>query len=266
MSEVKWIKITTSMFDDDKIKLIESMPDKDAVLIIWIKLLIQAGKTNAKGYIFLNENIPYTDEMLSTIFNRPLNTVRLALNTFKKFGMIEIDENGVYISNWDKHQSIDKLEKMKEQNRLRQLKYRENKKELEDKKSNVTVTSRNALDVDVDLELDLEKEYIHVASEKKITLGQAYEKYFNQTVNAHHIQILTSYMDKITEEVIIEAIKRAEGKERPFDYCKTILNNWINQQVKTLDDVKKLDEEFEGKKGKKIGDKPLEELYQEGWK
>ncbi len=72
--------------------------------------------------------------MLSTIFNRPLNTVRLALNTFKKFGMIEIDENGVYISNWDKHQSIDKLEKMKEQNRLRQLKYRENKKNWRIKK------------------------------------------------------------------------------------------------------------------------------------
>jgi hypothetical protein len=33
------------MFDDEKIKLIESMPDADSILIIWIKLLIQAGKT-----------------------------------------------------------------------------------------------------------------------------------------------------------------------------------------------------------------------------
>jgi predicted phage replisome organizer len=103
-NDVKWIKITTNMFDDEKIKLIESMPDKDAILIIWIKLLVQAGRTNANGYIFLNEKIPYTEEMLATIFNRPINTVRLALKTFKEFNMIEMDEKGLLVTNWNKHQ------------------------------------------------------------------------------------------------------------------------------------------------------------------
>jgi predicted phage replisome organizer len=103
-NEVKWIKITTNMFDDEKIKLIESMPEKDAILIIWIKLLVQAGRTNANGYIFLNEKTPYTEEMLAIIFNRPVNTVRLALKTFKEFNMIEMDEKGLLVTNWEKHQ------------------------------------------------------------------------------------------------------------------------------------------------------------------
>jgi predicted phage replisome organizer len=92
MPDVKWIKITTEIFDDEKIKLIESMPDKDAVLVIWFKLLVQAGKCNGcnvTGAICLTDAIPYTEEMLSTIFNRPLNTIRLALDVFQKFGMIE---------------------------------------------------------------------------------------------------------------------------------------------------------------------------------
>ena len=69
MSEVKvkWIKLSTTMFEDEKIRLIESMPEADTLLIIWIKLLAQAGKTNASGYIFLNENIPYTEDMLATL-------------------------------------------------------------------------------------------------------------------------------------------------------------------------------------------------------
>lgn len=112
------------MFDDDKIKLIESLPDGDSILVIWVKLLTQAGRTNANGYIFLNENIPYTDEMLATIFNRPLNTVRLALATFQRFGMIEWDETGILILNWEKHQNIDGLEKLREQNKERASKYR----------------------------------------------------------------------------------------------------------------------------------------------
>src|SRR5690554_4524034 len=99
MADVKWIKITTSMFEDEKIKLIEKMPDADAMLIIWIKLLTLAGKCNANGYIFLTNQIPYTDEMLSTVFDRPLNTVRLALQTFIKFGMIEMENDFLYVAN-----------------------------------------------------------------------------------------------------------------------------------------------------------------------
>jgi predicted phage replisome organizer len=148
MSDVKWIKLTTGMFDDEKIKLIESMPDPDAILIIWVKLLIQAGRTNANGYIFLNENIPYTDEMLATIFSRPLNTVRMALEVFAKFGMIEWDGNGICISNWEKHQNIEGLDRIREQNRLRVAKYREQKALLTD--GNVTVTLRNGIDIEVD--------------------------------------------------------------------------------------------------------------------
>lgn len=130
MPEVKWIKITTDMFDDEKIKIIESMPDKDAVLLIWIKLLVQAGRTNASGYIFLNESFPYSEEMLATIFNRPLNTIRLALQTFKGLGMVEVDQRGIFVTNFTKHQNIEGMEKIKEQNRLASRKYREKIKAL----------------------------------------------------------------------------------------------------------------------------------------
>jgi len=154
LSDVKWIKITTNMFDDEKVKLIEAMPDADSILVIWIKLLVQAGKTNASGYIFLNENIPYTDEMLSTLFNRPLNTIRFALDTFKKFGMIEMDENGIYINNWEKHQNIEGLEKIREQTRKRVQKHRQQKK-LD--KGNVTETLRNAPESESESESESEQ-------------------------------------------------------------------------------------------------------------
>lgn len=134
MSEVKvkWIKLSATMFEDEKIRLIESMPEADTLLIIWFKMLAQAGKTNASGYIFLNENIAYTEDMLATLFNRPLNTVRMALSTFQKFGMISIDENhSINVVNWGKHQSLDRLEEIKEQDRLRKQKQRAKQKQLQ---------------------------------------------------------------------------------------------------------------------------------------
>ncbi|MDZ5712270.1 phage replisome organizer N-terminal domain-containing protein [Jeotgalibacillus haloalkalitolerans] len=161
MSEVKWIKLSTQMFEDEKIRLIESMPEADTILIIWVKLLAQAGKTNASGYIYLSENIPYTDEMLSTIFNRPLNTVRLALQTFKNFGMIEIEQdNFVRVANWEKHQNTSSLEKIRKDTRERVAKHRENKR-IQKENSNVTCNGEvTDIELEEELEEEKEKEYI----------------------------------------------------------------------------------------------------------
>ncbi|MGQ5110374.1 phage replisome organizer N-terminal domain-containing protein [Bacillus halotolerans] len=140
MSEIKFVKLSTQMFDDEKIKLIEQMPEADTLLIIWVKLLAQAGKTNASGYIFLSENVPYTDEMLAAIFSRPIGVVRMALETFRRFGMIEIDDqNYISICNWEKHQNVDALNKIREDTRKRVAKYREKQKALKlSQPSNVT--------------------------------------------------------------------------------------------------------------------------------
>lgn len=123
--DVKWIKITTDVFEDEKMMLIDALPDADAIMVIWFKLLALAGKTNMHGFVMMSDKIPYTDEMLATIFRRPLSTVRLAISTFENFGMIEIIDNKLLISNFDKHQSVEGLDKIREQGRIRQQRYRE---------------------------------------------------------------------------------------------------------------------------------------------
>ena len=111
MADIKWIKITTDIFDDDKILLIESLPDADAIIVIWFKLLCLAGKQNNSGVFLLNDRIPYTDKMLATIFRRKESTVQLALQTFEQFGMIEVVDGVITIPNWGKHQNLDSLER-----------------------------------------------------------------------------------------------------------------------------------------------------------
>lgn len=136
-SEVKWIKITTDIFDDEKILLIESMPDAYAIITCWFKLLCLAGKQNNSG-VFMMGQIAYTDKMLATIFRMKETTVQFALQTFEQFGMIEIVDGVITIPNWEKHQSLDKLERAKEQTRKRVAMHREKQKLLAE--CNVTVT------------------------------------------------------------------------------------------------------------------------------
>ena len=150
--EVKWIKIVPNMFDDEKVLLIETLPEADAIIVIWFKLLCMAGKQNNNGIFMLNDKIAYTEEMLATIFRRPINIVRLALKTFKEFGMIEIIEGVITIPNWEKHQNIDGLDKIKKQTRERVARHRAKQKLLiEGSKgcnvtSSVSVTECNAIE------------------------------------------------------------------------------------------------------------------------
>jgi len=162
VADVKWIKIVTDIFDDEKILLIESMPEHDAIIVIWFKLLCLAGKMNNGGVFIMNDKIPYTEEMLSTIFRRPLNTVRLALNVFEQFGMIERIDNVITIPNWSKHQTLDQLEERKEYMREYMQKYRERQKQLACK-ANSKVNSEsnskanvNSLDIDIEEDKDID--------------------------------------------------------------------------------------------------------------
>ena len=104
--------------------MIETLPSADSIMVIWFKLLCLAGKTNNSGVFIFNERIPYTDEMLASIFRRDINIVRMALKTFENFGMIEIVDNVITIPNWSKHQTLDALEKQKERDRLKKQKKR----------------------------------------------------------------------------------------------------------------------------------------------
>lgn len=130
MSDIKWIKICTDIFDDEKILLIESMPEADSIIVIWFKLLCLAGKQNNSGVFMLNDRIPYTDKMLATIFRRKETTVTMALRTFEDFGMIEIVDGTITIPKWGKHQSLDKIEKTNERQREYMREYRKKQKLL----------------------------------------------------------------------------------------------------------------------------------------
>ena len=161
MADVKWIKITTDIFDDEKILLIESLPDSYAIITVWFKLLCLAGKQNNSG-VFMMGRIAYTDKMLATIFRMKETTVTMALQTFQQFGMIEIVDGVITIPNWNKHQSLDAYEKKKAYDRKYRLEQREKQRLLAAQYDDNRTDSRTTVvvaeeDIEEDKELDIDK-------------------------------------------------------------------------------------------------------------
>lgn len=255
-ADIRWIKITTDIFDDEKIRLIEGMPERDTLIVLWFKLLTMAGKTNDNGCVYISKKMPTTDEMLATIFNRPLNTVRMALSTFESFGMIEIN-NHIEISNWDKHQNIDGMEKIKKQNAERQKKFKEKKKVLLQLNEKVTlpVTFSNATDkekeeekekdkIKIDDKIDIEKqqtnqsiqEYVSLVSEStEVNLFQVQQAISLATLRNYDINLLIM---KIKESDFLLGLLDTKPTIRNFTQQKMLnlimVNSYKNKEKKNV--------------------------------
>ena len=162
MAEVKWVKLTTDMFDNRKIKHLRRLPDGNSIVLIWVMLLTMAGRCNSGGMIFLTENIPYTPKMLADELDFEENTVQLALRALEQLDMIVTDNGFFSIAGWEEYQNTDKLAEIREKNRLSQQKSREKKKLLKsanDVSYDCHVTVTGCHDIEEEEEGDLEKEF-----------------------------------------------------------------------------------------------------------
>lgn len=221
MADVKWIKIATDIFNDEKILLIESLPEADTIITIWFKLLCLAGRQNNSGIFIMNDKIPYTDKMLATIFRRKEASVQMALKTFQEFEMIEIVDNVITIPNWDKYQKLDAYEAKKEYDRQYQA-----KKRLEQKEKLLVVNNRTTdstmvgiLDKEEDKDKEVLKENIIKEKNQPFSpkIPQELQELFDfwnskgivvhRTINEKMVQLLKKARDLYGQAQIKQAIE-----------------------------------------------------------
>ena len=136
---MQWIKVFTDIFANPKIQLLLKERDGDTFFRGWIQLLTLAGQCMQEGKLMMSENSPMTIQNFATIMNKSNKKMENILNKLIHLEMIIYEENTYIIKNWYKYQSIDKYEKVLEQNRVRQKRFRDKKKE----ESNVIQTLSN---------------------------------------------------------------------------------------------------------------------------
>ena len=93
-----YLKLKENYFDDDSVVLLESMQDGVLYSNILLKLYLKSLKHG--GRLQLDEDIPYTAQMIATITRQQIGTVERALQIFLKLGLVEVLDSGTfYMSN-----------------------------------------------------------------------------------------------------------------------------------------------------------------------
>lgn len=278
MEEVKWIKLCTDVFDNRKIRQIESLPSGDTLIVIWFKILTLAGVINDGGAIYFTKDIPYTDQILATAFNRPLATVQTALSVFQKFGMISITDSVIQVSNWEKYQNIEGLDKIREQTRKRVAKHREKQKLLAaadecNVTGNATVTQSNAAEEDIEEDKEEERkerntltgiEKESTQKSKRLSLEEAKQAVLNSDLTTDLIDSLLLWLeykyldrkDKYAERGMTQLISSARACAKEYGALPAA------RIVKYS-----IEREWQGvlwEKAKDYADKPAPKAYEHG--
>lgn len=258
MADVKWIKITTDMFDNRKIRHLRRLPDGNNVVLIWVMLLTMAGRCNSGGMIFLTENIPYTPKMLADELDFEENTVQLALQALEQLNMVVMNGGYFTIAGWDEYQNIEGMDKIREQNRLRKAAQRERQKELGEpvsRDSHVTVTQCHAIEEDKESELDKELD-IRVREREAAPVQQIADMYNSICKSFRAIRSLSDARKKTIKARLntysVEDFKTMFEKTEASSFLKgTNDRNWtatFDWLIKDANMAKVLDGNYDDKK------------------
>ena len=223
MADVKWIKITTDMFDNRKIKHLRRLPDGNNIVLIWVMLLTMAGRCNAGGMIFLTENIPYSPKMLADELDFEENTVRLALQALEDLNMIVAKRDFFAIAGWEEYQNTDRLSEIREYNRVAKQKSRAKQKLLQDV-NDMSMTSQRCHDTEKEEEIEKDKKESKKQKKEQKTFSDIPE--LNQSILSF-IEFRKSIKSPMTDRAVELLIKKLNEMTDSIDEQIEIINQSI---------------------------------------
>lgn len=195
-----WLKLNENFFDREEIKVIENMPKGKDYIIYYLKLLLKSVPT--EGMLLFRNIIPYTPEMLASITNTDVDTVRVATDMFLNLGLMEKLDNGALFMNETQNMIGSENDSAR---RMRKL--RENSKKLQLTPSqcdaDVTMSDGDVQKSDIDIEIDIDKDIsIHI-----LAFWNSLEIVKHRELTEDLQQTIAKSLKTHSKEEIIQAIR-----------------------------------------------------------
>ena len=258
MADVGWVRLSTRLFENRKIKYLLNQPKGAELVLLWVHLLCAAGTVNDGGRVYISQNVMYTPQSLAADFGVSKAAADKALTLFQDLELISIEEDGcIQILGWEKHQNVTGLEKIREQNRLRKQKQRQCDKSrnvVDDMSRDSHVTecdkSRNVVD-DMSrdshvTECDKSRNVTQQRREEKNRIEDDYHHLHNDDEKSHTeifalweknimplVPVVAEKLQALLQEVGEAAVEQGihaavEHGARNFSYVQTVARNYVS--------------------------------------
>lgn len=236
-----WLKFDKHFFDNLFIKrLLRNFPGGSEMIVIYIRLMLEAIENDC--IIDYEGTFDNYAEELALRLETSEEQINMALAYFVKCGVIQVDDGGNthypqakallgQETNWNRYK--------KKQAELEKFQPLSNQVPTE-----IEIEKDKKIDINIDKELELEQDkedrFVDVV---EANLGRGLVKFEFDMINDYLIG------QNVSKELFLEAVKVAVANNvRKFNYIARILDNWINDGIKTPEQAYQVQRDFKAKK------------------
>lgn len=231
-TDVFWIRLNLSTFEDPRWLVIEQLPEAEAVENIYTRLLMLAGKSNANGLLLIYDRVPYSVESLSAVLRRKKAIVELALAILIKFNFVELLDGVYAVLDWDRLQFTDDLAKIaerREKDKIRQREKRQAQKLLSAEASGDATTDNQQMSAPTELETDTYSNSKNNNNVVVLALATSLlqKKWPHLSMSATAVEAVAIALESKGEDFVCDNIEyvRRKAKDNPSKYLVDALSN-----------------------------------------
>lgn len=260
-----WLKLKEDFFEEDTIEWLEEQENGKEYCLFYLKMCLKSIKT--EGILIRkvgNILVPYDEKHLAKITNTDFDTVVVAMELFKKIGLIQILEGGeIFIPGMDemigsetekakfmRNKRAKEKEQLLDSNRIEQ-----SSNNVTRNSNKVTIDSNNVTNVlpkcyteketekekekEIDIELDSKIE--DTQSNKQTDIAE-FSKLYEQNIGTIN-QLTADWLIEMSETIDFDLFKRGieictERGKLNLGYLKGIIKRWLDSNITTYEQLK----------------------------
>lgn len=274
MSENKryyWLKLKEDFFEDDTMQWLEEQENGTEYTLFYLKLCLRSLRSDGRLIRYVGEYlIPYDIKTLAKLTQTDPDTVRVAMDLFKRIGLINLLDSGeIFLKQLDEMvgSETNKAELMRRKRAEEKLIANEKKDKKRLEVDKVTLLPESYQNVNQSIEKELKDKSIELNVVRSKNNDNDKSNPFTFYQNNGFGTLAPLIRDKIVaihddfksigsssseaDQLIVKALEMSVTRNiRNWAYAETILISWHNKGFKTVADVDASEKQFQASKNR----------------
>lgn len=247
-----WLQLKEDFFKSKEMKLMRKLPGGEELTIIYLKIMLASLPDEGKIYFEgLAEDLA---EELALLIDEDTEAVRMALMFLSKKNLLTTNDNYQFTL-----EQVPEMIGSETASTRRSRRYRGRQKALQ---CNTDATKRNGdieidIDIEKDIELDQEQEQKNTVGGENLIFKKLKEAFGEMSVNGTMVEEVEKLLKQYGQELVVLALdKTILNAGKSLRYTMSILQRWDGQGLRTAEQIRVADEEYERKKSNKTQGDP----------
>lgn len=243
-----YLRLKESFFEDEAIIILESMPDGYIYCNILLKLYLRSLKND--GRLMYREFIPYTPEVIAQVTRHSVGDIKAAIEVFEKLGLVEVLDNGaIYMLDIQELVGNSSTEADRKRRYRAQIEAEKVATKSLENGTKLGQMSGHPGTRDRDRNRDRDRVIVNKSDDEAPDPFKIFQENFGAlSLNSTISQDISHWMNDLSPEVVIEAMKEAALRNASYAYAQSIMKDWLKRGINTIDKVNAARALFERKK------------------